>query len=416
MLTLGEFKDNASIDLDNVALGDPALLLPLFFPQQKKDLYDVGVILHYVDVESDCIKNIKISSKVIFIDIRAAPDKIIEMVCSCSCILSSSLHGLIVADAYGIPNQRIILSDMIIGGDYKFDDYNSVFNDKPLPAIDLRKETVDDSAIDRIFRHGFNRGKQILNIQNVLVNSFPKKWAFDLDLSYIQNLRLCQAILEIDKNVLVPLREYEKFLYLSEYFDFNIGFYNDCSEIYKRDISFNHEKASFIIEGREHPLVFPKELIKLCKSKWNHKKGVIFTGLKTDKRLAALTMWLESSGCITELNKVNELIIDDIKIVFTDKGRRFPVKSFDKDYYNQLCDAEFSLCPDGDFIWTYRFFESIMCGAIPIVENVCDQYSGFKFYKFDNQRQDLVYYPEWASHNFDMLIDRHTLTGGEISK
>lgn len=78
---------------------------------------------------------------------------------SCKCILSSSLHGLIFADALGIPNRRIVLSDEIIGGDLKFDDYYSVYYENPEEApetIDLRKTTVTDETIDDIIKNYVN--------------------------------------------------------------------------------------------------------------------------------------------------------------------------------------------------------------------------------------------------------------------
>ena len=59
-----------------------------------------------------------------FIDVNEAnPLDVIDQITSCRKILSSSLHGLIVADAYRIPNARLILSNLICGGDFKFDDY-----------------------------------------------------------------------------------------------------------------------------------------------------------------------------------------------------------------------------------------------------------------------------------------------------
>ena len=78
---------------------------------------------------------------------------------SCICILSSSLHWLIFADSLGIPNRRIVLSDEIIGGDLKFDDYYSVYYENPEEApeaIDLRKTTVTDETIDDIIKNYVN--------------------------------------------------------------------------------------------------------------------------------------------------------------------------------------------------------------------------------------------------------------------
>jgi hypothetical protein len=46
-------------------------------------------------------------------------------------VLSSSLHGLIAADALGVPNAWIGLSDALRGGDFKFRDYYGVFGIEP---------------------------------------------------------------------------------------------------------------------------------------------------------------------------------------------------------------------------------------------------------------------------------------------
>ena len=53
-------------------------------------------------------------------------EEFVNDVCRCEKIYSSSLHGIVCANAYGIPVERIKLGDKMIGGDFKFNDYQSV--------------------------------------------------------------------------------------------------------------------------------------------------------------------------------------------------------------------------------------------------------------------------------------------------
>jgi len=89
--------------------GDPALLMPLiYFPKIKKR-YKVGVILHYSDFKLDRKLQIPVGMNmedILYIDIVNYKNwmNFIDQILSCDVILSSSLHGLIVSDAYKIPN------------------------------------------------------------------------------------------------------------------------------------------------------------------------------------------------------------------------------------------------------------------------------------------------------------------------
>lgn len=38
-------------------------------------------------------------------------------------------------------------------------------------------------------------------------------------------------------------------------------------------------------------------------------------------------------------------------------------------YYESLCQSMFVLCPAGDSTWSFRFYETLMCKSIPIVES-----------------------------------------------
>lgn len=79
--------------------GDPALLLPLLCDESKKE-YDVGIIPHVVHYEA--IKKEYKNEFVINLFTKNALEVASEIT-KCRMIISSSLHGIIAANAYGIP-------------------------------------------------------------------------------------------------------------------------------------------------------------------------------------------------------------------------------------------------------------------------------------------------------------------------
>ena len=98
--------------------GDPALLLPLFHDAKKKQ-HDLGIIPHYVDYDlvKDTYKNEFV------IDVLNNPLTVADQITTCRYIISSSLHGIIVANAYGIPAAWVKFSDKLHGDNIKFKDY-----------------------------------------------------------------------------------------------------------------------------------------------------------------------------------------------------------------------------------------------------------------------------------------------------
>jgi len=103
--------------------GDPALLLPQFFNPEVEKRYSVGIIPHYIDKRHPWLAPLRNDPQVLVLDIESGITDFVKAVKCCEVILSSSLHGLICADAYGIPNAWIRFSDDVIGGDFKFRDY-----------------------------------------------------------------------------------------------------------------------------------------------------------------------------------------------------------------------------------------------------------------------------------------------------
>lgn len=162
----------------NKECGDPALLLPLIYNPDVEKKYDITIIphrSHYERMKEDIAKshhhihivNLTVESEV---DIEA----IIKEIKQSRFILSSSLHGIIVAHAYGIPALRVYFEDLP-GGDFKFKDYFSSVDIpyytpldwKQIIAANMVKKTAeleDEQAVESDKLH---------MVQKALLRNFP---------------------------------------------------------------------------------------------------------------------------------------------------------------------------------------------------------------------------------------------------
>lgn len=118
--------------------GDPALLLPRYYTPKTTKKFRLGFISHVVHrgrlSASEDVREISI--------IRCGPHDIetfIDEMNECEAILSTSLHGLIVAHAYGIPARWCTVSDaeQISGDGTKFLDYFMSIKMPPQEPLDL---------------------------------------------------------------------------------------------------------------------------------------------------------------------------------------------------------------------------------------------------------------------------------------
>jgi pyruvyltransferase len=118
-------------------LGDPGLLASLFVKKPEKPEIVHGIIPHYVDREHEQVKKWSHREDTLVIDIRAGVRHVLNQAASCQAIVSSSLHGLVIADSLGIPNQWVRLSENVLGGEFKFVDYYSAYDEFPTPASSI---------------------------------------------------------------------------------------------------------------------------------------------------------------------------------------------------------------------------------------------------------------------------------------
>lgn len=126
--------------------GDPALLYPMFYKPNIKKQYKYGLIPHYLDQNSAWIQRFQNRKDVKIINvIDPTINRFVDQVNSCEIILSSSLHGIICGDSYGIPSYWIKLSDKVFGEGFKFRDYFlSVKRYDLSPIIPRLKDSIED--------------------------------------------------------------------------------------------------------------------------------------------------------------------------------------------------------------------------------------------------------------------------------
>jgi pyruvyltransferase len=121
--------------------GDPALLLPRFFRPDVEKRFEIGIVPHYADKSHGWIERVRRDSSVHVLNIESGIAEFVREALSCQVILSSSLHGLICADSYGIPSAWLKLSDQVVGRDFKFRDYRrSITADDPI-AVEVTAST-----------------------------------------------------------------------------------------------------------------------------------------------------------------------------------------------------------------------------------------------------------------------------------
>ncbi len=144
----------ANIDCPEV-YGDPAILLPLYYQPEIKNTHELGIIPHINDLEQvkammagvDHIKIIDFNTN----DVEATTSDIL----SCNSIISSSLHGLIVAHSYGIPAVQVKFSNRIFGDGIKYLDYYQSVGIEPYQVLEINNIQGLKNAFDLLDRESY---------------------------------------------------------------------------------------------------------------------------------------------------------------------------------------------------------------------------------------------------------------------
>ncbi|PKP25200.1 MAG: polysaccharide pyruvyl transferase family protein [Bacteroidetes bacterium HGW-Bacteroidetes-2] len=103
--------------------GDPGLLLPLYYHPPIEKKYALGIVPHYNDFKA-VQAHYANQKETLLLDLMTKDiEHTTNFFLQCERIVSSSLHGLIVAHAYGIPAVWVPFSNKPFGDGIKFQDY-----------------------------------------------------------------------------------------------------------------------------------------------------------------------------------------------------------------------------------------------------------------------------------------------------
>ncbi|MHC2066848.1 polysaccharide pyruvyl transferase family protein [Bremerella sp. T1] len=166
-LTLKSFGGDNSIPL-----GDPGLLADIFL-KKRDPKYALGLVPHWSQFEHLAWTRLA-AHNTHLIDVCSGYEQVISQIAQCEAIVSSSLHGLIVADSLGIPNVWVTLGDDPTYPNqdfrFKFADYYASLGITEMDVVDISKPTTVRKLQDRAMRQ---KSKELRKVKERIWNSFP---------------------------------------------------------------------------------------------------------------------------------------------------------------------------------------------------------------------------------------------------
>ena len=170
-------------------LGDPGLLYPwiIFDKPVVEKKYELAIVPHYLDYKHGVELGALLASKGVRVKVvdvmQPDPLTTVKEIANAEKVASSSLHGLIVSDAMGIPNKHVVFSDYEVDRNHgegafklKFMDYYSAF------GIPMRKYLTPED-----FKNNYRNviagitqpsvtAEQVKEAQLALLSAFPEKF------------------------------------------------------------------------------------------------------------------------------------------------------------------------------------------------------------------------------------------------
>lgn len=237
----------------------------------------------------------------------------------------------------------------------------------------------------------------------------------------IHEIRLLAALMEAGFGAKLSKQQVASFKhnprYSAETFDGNFTELN---------IKINHQAPEVSLNNIRAPAIFPKWLIETNIP--NKRIRYNFVGIQNRERVEEILRlyssnkslfwhilsllkipltWRQNSFSIKVLNILTKQIAnDDDYIIWSSGGRTLKNKLFDVDYFENLSASRFTICPAGDFPWSYRLIESVLHDAIPVYNHTDDVANKYKLKSLKTQEAPHEYDKDLVQYNKNQLLTK----------
>jgi len=160
-LTRNELVKKVGFNVPEI-FGDPAILLPRYYSPKEQQKIKIALCPHY-DHFDLFHQKFGMDDDIKLINVKRDPRIVIDEIASADVCISSSLHGLIIAQAYGIPWIWLHLENKKLVGDcFKFYDFYSTLKScSPDHVVSLSKDISREVVLAaskraRLFEYDIN--------------------------------------------------------------------------------------------------------------------------------------------------------------------------------------------------------------------------------------------------------------------
>ncbi len=346
-------------------------------------------------------------------------------------IVSSSLHGIVFAHAYGIPVYPIGVTRGIFGNNFKYKDYYHSVGHIAFEGRERIPFDIESVGLGSVERKWLLIGKFARLVDNywqpdpVMIRNLQDMQEAIIK-EYLSNNELSQPISTVSTQICyepfktvqsipqeerkmsrikdmllheVTLQEFHLREGIAEMFE-NKTCVPECifrtvTEMDKNltsgTFSFHKDNVTVSLD-----LIFAMRLVqrvRFMSEIYGKQLTLNFIGALDIPQRAWIRHFEQKV-----LDNGNSMYNTSFKsyIASTTKGRSFYKYRFDYNYYEVVAMSNFTLCPPGDFPWSYRIFEAIMGMSIPIVhsqaldEKIVREGYFYYTYDYDEGSEELV--------------------------